>query len=92
MVNVTIWYFNANIKGVYRWDPWSTINIAAPKRIRHGFGFQLQTFVATEWMMDFLPLDFATSKAETVLSFCDFVDHIDFQDISYPVVRRELRS
>ena len=24
------WYINANMTGVYGWDPWHTINIAAP--------------------------------------------------------------
>ena len=31
MTDPCCWYINANIKGLYWWDPWHTINIATPR-------------------------------------------------------------
>ena len=41
MTDPWCWYINANIKGVYWWDPWHTIYIAAPLGSVMGNGFDV---------------------------------------------------
>ena len=70
------WYINANMNGGYWWDPWSTINIAAPW-IRHGdVDLRWDKGTSTGFFLGF------TSQKDGFPAICSFTNPTNTLDVA----------